>query len=313
MHSTIFIILTGATATGKSTLVNSLIAKYGNNLTVINADCKQVYNEIPIVTAQPAKEVREKMHLYGHLSVINEYNVFCWLSDITKVIYKTNFSKKKEVGNIVIFVGGSTMYLECLSEGISHIPQCKQSTLYSLISEAQNSDLIAFKKKYSELYPDLREILLRNYTISSFIKETAYLIDFNVTRSTMMLKYPREKVIEAKFHYFVLDKNRQALYEDINKRVVDMVNNNVLDEINEIKDKNLSTNAYTTHGVIEFIEYIKGQITLEEAISITQQKTRNYAKRQMTWIRNKIKTKTYIKNSIDLEYQIDKLCRQYNT
>lgn len=305
--STTFLILTGATASGKSVLVDSLLAEYGDNCIIVNADCKQVYSEIPIVTAQPLKINKSSMYLYGYLSVVAEYNVFQWLSDVRDVLTKTIYQKREN--NIVVFVGGSTMYLECLSEGISHIPKCKDETINILTSEALSYGLELFKKKYISLHPNLEQSFHNNKKNcqSLLIKKIAYLIDFNITIEEMILQYPRKKLIEVDFHYFILDRDRTQLYNNINKRVLNMLDEHVIDEINTIRIKKLSTNAYTAHGVAEFLDYLNGKLSLQEAISATQQKTRNYAKRQITWIRNKIKEKTYIKNEKDLIDHIKKL------
>lgn len=113
------VIITGITASGKSELCDNLREKYGN-ISIINCDSKQVYKEIPIITAQPLKQ-EEFYKLYGYVSAKENYSVGLWLEDLEKEV-----NHALENAQIPIITGGSGLYISSFIKGLSSMPQISQ-------------------------------------------------------------------------------------------------------------------------------------------------------------------------------------------
>jgi tRNA dimethylallyltransferase len=269
------IILSGATATGKSKIAIE-IAKNFNGV-IINADAMQVYQDLPILSAQPSKDdLNNHQHfLYGFLSAIEKMSVANWLNLVEKILADIHLQNK-----LPIVVGGTGMYISRLIDGIAEIPQIdkeinkKVNDLYQKIGHQE------FVKKFgNEKIIDKQKLLRRAEIFMQTGKNIEYFLANN-----------QRKILE---NYQILHVNlnleRDEIYQNCNNRFDNMLENSAIDEVKFFLQKYPNYQNYSiakTLGLQEIIDYLCGKITIDEMKNFAKQKTRNFAKRQLTWFRH---------------------------
>ncbi len=274
------LIITGITASGKSEVCVKLAQKY--NGVIINCDSKQIYKEIPIITAQPtAKEFELIPHkLYGYASVQINYSVGLWVKDLEEEINNT-----WENSQLPIIIGGSGLYIKSLIYGLSSIPKISDDVrvesynLYKELGKQKFYELLLSKDPMiqGKIYENDSHRLLRAFEVITQTKKSI----FAWQRETA-------KAVLNNFIMYTIFPARNEVYDKINKRFINMIELGVVDEVKQLLDMQLDPRlpSMKAHGVPEIIRYLKNEITLDEAINIAQVNTRHYAKRQYTWFRN---------------------------
>ena len=278
------IIIGGPTASGKSDYALKLAKRESS--VIINADSRQIYNVLPIITAQPPKQDKSVAphYLYGFLDPGEKYSVARWITDTVEKINAAHSS------NITpILVGGTGLYLKCIMQGMSAIPDIAKEIrdkARELLEEVGNQ---SFHEMLSERDPAMGEKLKpgdsqRIVRAWEVIEQTDKSLDQWQQEPNKML-YDK-----AQFEGYFINPPRDILYERINNRFIYMIDNGVIDEVKEFLATNPPANSNVMHsyGLPEISLYLKGEITLDEAISQAQQDTRNYAKRQITWFRHQL-------------------------
>ena len=287
------ILLAGPTASGKSKLAIHLAKKINGE--IINADSMQIYKEFSILSSRPSKYETKKVkhHLYGIISVKKYFSAGDWLKEAKK---KINICLKKKKTPIV--VGGTGLYFNTITKGISKIPdidlktRSKVRTLFNRLGHQK------FYEKLLELDPKVKNRILptdsqriqRAYEVKSKTKKSLFewiaktkseFLDFNIKK--VFINIPREELLQK-----------------ISNRTELMFKENCITEVkkfNKLKiDKSLSANKLI--GVHEISQYLKGMTSLDECRELINIKTRQYAKRQNTWARGHMKNwnKLYSKN-----------------
>lgn len=273
------IILAGPTASGK-TAVSTQLARYFNTA-VISADSRQCYREMRIGTAVPdTEEMQDIPHYFIHTHSITDpvsagTFVEYALEKIALILQKRN---------AVIICGGTGLYLEALTEGLHDLPQVSVATR-TLMSERYRSGGLPYLQAYvagkdPEYYATVDPLNPARLLRAAELMEQTGDSYSNLlkTKKESRLPYPTEK--------FVMDWPRAVLYERINERVDRMMAAGLLEEVRSLLPyRNLPT--LQTVGYHELFEFLDGKITLETAIKQIKQHTRNYAKRQLTWFRNR--------------------------
>ena len=287
------ILLAGPTASGKSKLAIHLAKKLNGE--IINADSMQIYKEFSILSSRPSKfEMRKiKHHIYGTISVKKHFSAGDWFKEAKKKI-DVCIQKRK----IPIIVGGTGLYFNTITKGISKIPDIDFKTR----SKVRNLyKILGFKKFYEkllELDPKVKNKILptdsqrvqRAFEVK--LKTKKSLFDWIVKTKPEFLDFNLKKIF--------IDIPRNELLEKISKRTELMFKQNCISEVkkfNRLKiNKNLSANKLI--GVQDINQYLKGTISLEECRELINIKTRQYAKRQNTWARGHMKNwiKLYSKN-----------------
>ena len=288
-HKSKIIVISGATASGKSSVAIE-IAKIFNGA-IINADALQIYRDLPILSAQPTAEnlVEVEHFLYGILPANEKISVGIWLKMVAEIVKKIQQENK-----IPIIVGGNGMYISRLIKGISEIPEIDEK--FRL--QAQNLYAEIGHQKFQENFGNAKIIdkqkLLRSCEV---FLQTGKKIEF-------FQQQPPKKALEnQQFIHLNLNPPRQEIYQNCNERFAKMLENNVLNEVkNYIKNINdLSSPIVNTLGFKEILEFLNNKITLEEMQSLASQKTRNYAKRQLTWFRHQFDDIIFCENASQLK------------
>jgi len=298
------VIISGATSSGKSQLAVdfALRIKDKQKSVIINADSLQIYQGLPILSAQPTKEEQQLVshRLYSRLLPNQNSSVAIWLGFVKEEI--KNAIENKE---LPIIVGGTGMYISSLMEGISPVPEIdpeirKESTEYfeQNGSEDLQEKLISLgEKKIID-----RQRLIRAYEV--YLQTGKTIAYFQ--------SHPKEKPLKnAEFIHLNLDIPREKLYENCNSRFTRMLDQGALAEVKDLREKIKEDNPpiSKTLGYAEICQYLDEEILKEEVENIVSQKTRNYAKRQLTWFRNQTPNKQVCTNSGDaIKYLINEIC-----
>ncbi|MDR1139604.1 MAG: tRNA (adenosine(37)-N6)-dimethylallyltransferase MiaA [Rickettsiales bacterium] len=272
------VIITGITASGKSELCDNLMERYGN-VDIINCDSKQVYREIPIITAQPPRQ--EKFYkLYSYVSARENYSVGLWLEDL-----KREVNNALENSRIPIITGGSGLYISSLIKGLSSIPQISQEVRQN-VSELRKS--LSKEEFYKLALSKDSKIQGKIFMNDSHRLSRALEVITETGKSIFVWQENRQPPLFNNFKIYTILPKRENVYRKINSRFIKMVENGAIDEVEKLLSMNLAPHlpAMKAHGVPEIIKYLKGELNLDEAIQIAQTNTRHYAKRQYTWFKN---------------------------
>mgnify|MGYP000099988303 FL=1 len=274
------ILLAGPTASGKSKLAIQIAKKIKGE--IINTDSMQVYKDFSILSSRPSKTDLKKVkhHLYGFISSKKHFSTGAWLS-LAKQKIRACLKKKK----IPILVGGTGLYFEAITKGMSKIPNIN----FKKRNRIRNLQVkLGQRKFYKELLtidplvknkiePSDSQRSIRAYEVKKFTKKSIF----------EWYKLTKSDFKEFEIYKIFLDTPREKVLQNISKRTKEMIRNNSIIEVkNFLKlkvDPTLSANKII--GVKEIREYLEKKIDLNQVIELIDIKTRQYAKRQVTWSR----------------------------
>ena len=266
------ILLFGPTASGKSKLAVDIAKKFNGE--IVNADSMQIYKELKILSARPSDRTI-KHHLYGIISVKNHFSVGLWHKQAIKKIREINKKGKR-----AIVTGGTGLYFKILVDGLVEIPQVPK-TDYSDVAEE-------YKKKYPKILEgiNLRDTQRVSRAISVY-KHTG--ISLNEWHKKENKKYFNSDV----FIKILLAPPKLKLEKKIIKRFLQMLKNGAIQEVKDYKELDLSTNslhsANSIIGLNEIALFLEKRISIDELKEKVLIRTRQYAKRQFTWLRGQMK------------------------
>lgn len=275
----------GPTASGKSHLALTLAQKYKGE--IVNFDSMQVYTGLDILTACPSKQEKSLAlhHLYQFQDVATPLNAAAWATLAAEKI--TEIHQK---GHLPILVGGTGFYLKTLMQGISPIPDIDENIVQKLTLRAEDEGMVSLYTELQKKDAPLAQILKPNDK-QRIIRALSV---FEATKKPLSLwqKEPMQPYIkEAKWKIIGLLPEREALYERCDKRFDHMIKNGGLEEAKQLHEGELSYDlpALRAVGIRQLLAYYDKEWDLETAIIKGKTATRNYAKRQMTWLRNQLK------------------------
>ena len=275
------IVIAGPTASGK-TAYSIELAKALNTV-IISADSRQFYKEMSIGTAAPNEEELSQVKHYfvHHISIEDKYDVADYESDVLQLL-----DELFKIHDCVIMTGGSGLFIDAVCNGIDAMPNVESEIRERVQKLYDEGGLKALQDEVQRLDPEyfalvdqlnprrLQRALEVCYqtgkTFTSFRSGNAVQRDFDIKKYALLW-------------------DREALIERINHRVDLMMEQGLLEEAKALYSKR-HLNALNTVGYKELFAYFDGQCTLEEAIEQIKIHTRQYAKRQMTWLR---KDKSY--------------------
>ncbi len=257
-------VITGPTGVGKTKL--SLMLAKELKAEIINADSMQIYEEMNIGTAKITKKEMGKIphHLFSIKSVKDNYSVYQYQKDCRQEMEK--IAKKKK--NIII-VGGTGLYIKAALYNYEFYDEIKKN--YDDLTDKEIVNLI---KKYGEL---------PNIDLNNRRRLTRYLE--KLENDTIGSSKKNEKLYD--FKMIVLSASRDDLYKIIDTRVDRMISDGLLEEVEQLYNKNINTIPLNTAiGYKELYKYFNKEISLEDAIDLIKRNSRRYAKRQYTFFKH---------------------------
>lgn len=284
------IVITGPTGVGKTELCLRLADFF--NVPIINADSRQIFAEIPIGTAAPTikQQERTKHYFVGTHKLTDYYSASLYEQDVIQLL-----DKLFNDSDIAILTGGSMMYIDAVCNGIDDIPTIDENTRETMKRRLTTEGLPALVEELKQLDPEHWNIVDRNNprrvvhaleichmtgkTYTSFRKNEKKKRPFNIIKIGLTL--PRE-----------------MLYNRINARVIDMINNGFVEEARKVYPLR-GFNSLNTVGYKELFDYFDGNISLDDAIFKIQSNTRRYARKQLTWYKKDENMKWFEPNNVE--------------
>jgi len=284
-------ILTGTTASGKSAHALRVAAMVPT--VIINADAMQMYRELRVLSARPteAEEAQAEHALYGVLPATTNGSVALWLGMVVPLI-----EHAWSEGKLPLLVGGTGMYIKALMEGINDMPpipddvRARVRSMENMYEALQERDPIMAAK----LRPGDTQRVSRALEVFETTGESLAAFQDKPTHSLLP---------QATFRIFHTDMPRAEIYRRIDARFEQMMAQGALKEVEQLMQQDLPDHLplMRAHGVPELIRFLKGTMSREEAVVKGQQNTRNYAKRQQTWLRHQFPTSQPIENVQELK------------
>lgn len=276
------IVLIGPTGVGKTDLSIKIAEKYGSP--IISADSRQLYSDLKIGTAAPTEEYlkRVKHYFVGTLKLTDYYSAAQYESEVISLLeelFKTN--------DTILLTGGSMMYIDAICKGIDDIPTVDNETRQMMMEKYEKEGLERLCAELKLLDPEYYSIVdLKNPKRVIHALEICYMTGKTYTS----FRTGNRKQRPFDIIKIGLCRDREELYDRINKRVDIMINDGLVDEVKSVyRYKDL--NSLNTVGYKEIIQYLEGNCTLEFAIEKIKQNSRTYSRKQMTWFKrdNEIK------------------------
>jgi len=287
------ILLAGPTASGKTNLAIKLAKKLHGE--IINADSMQIYKEFSILSSRPSKVETKRVqhHLYGIVSVKKYFSAGDWLKEVKK---KIDMCLKKK--KIPIIVGGTGLYFNTITKGISKIPSIDIKTRSKVRTLFNQLGYQKFYEKLLKLDPNVKNKIVPT---DSQRAQRAFEVKLKTKKSLFeWIAKTESEFLDFNIKKVFIDIPRNELLQKISKRTETMFKNNCITEVRKFNKLNInrSLSANKLIGVHEINKYLKKLISLDECKELINIKTRQYAKRQNTWARGHMKNwnKLYSKN-----------------
>lgn len=266
------IAVVGPTGIGKTKLSILLAKKY--NAIVVNCDAMQVYKEMNIGTAKIKENEKEgiKHFLFGIKSITENYSVYDYQKDLRNII-------DSNLNNNVIIVGGTGLYLKA---GLFdyHFDKHKELLTFDNYSNEELYELVKKEDPNTQIHLNNRRRLINYLNINHLPQKK------------------NNQLYEAIFIGLTMD--REKLYQIIEERVDQQINNGLMIEVKSLFDQGINTIPINTAiGYKELYQYFYGNISLDDAIALIKKNTRHYVKKQYTWFNNQMNIKWFESNIND--------------
>ena len=274
------ILLFGPTASGKSRLAIDIAKKLNGE--IVNADSMQVYKEIKILSARP-NESHIKHYMYGFVSAKEHFSVGKWYKLASKKIKEIN---KK--GKVALVVGGTGLYFKALTHGLVEIPDVPKID-YTYLNAAGR---FLIKKKYSKKHSKIFKGINLN-DIQRISRAISVYEATGITLSDWQKKENKKFFKKNEFIKICLSPLKADLEKVIEKRFLNMLKNGAIEEVK--KYKKLSLYNHSPHtlnsiiGINEIGSFLDKKVSMRELKEKVLIRTRQYAKRQLTWQRGQMK------------------------
>ena len=272
------IIVLGPTAVGKTDYSIELALKHGSP--VISCDSRQIYREMSIGTAVPsAAQLAAVQHYFIHTKSVTEYyTAGLYETDALELIARL-FDEGHET---LVMTGGSMFYIDAVCNGLGHVPTADLEMRKSLMARLEKEGLEPFREDLARLDPEAYATMDLSNVNRVF---RAVEICLTTGRPYSSFKEPAAAAErDFEIEKIGLTRPREVLYDRINRRVVQMVDDGLVQEVRSLAEYRHLT-ALQTVGYKEVFDYLDGACSLDEAIGLIQRNTRHYAKRQLTWWR----------------------------
>ncbi len=275
----------GPTAVGKTALGIELAKQFNGE--IISGDSQQVYRQLDIGTAKatPEEQAEAVHHLIDVRNIDETYSVYDFVQEASAAI-----SDIVSRGKLPIIVGGTGLYLQSLLEG------------YHLGGQVDQEKVLAYRKELDLLSDDelFGKIAEQKIEIPQINRRRAI-------RALELAKFGKgleNKETDYDAYLIGLNDDRQVLYDRINYRVDLMVENGVLNEAKWLYDNYREVQAARAIGYKELFPYLSGEDSLENCVEKLKQNTRRFAKRQLTWFRNRMTVQFYNVSETDFKTKV---------
>lgn len=272
MKNKTLIIITGPTGVGKTEATLRIAEHF--NVPVINADSRQIFSEIPIGTAAPtAQQQRRVPHYFvGNHHLEDYYSASLYEQDVLNLINSQDTS-------ISLLSGGSMMYIDAVCKGIDDIPTIRPEIREEMMRRLELEGLEEMCNLLRNLDPEHWEIVDRKNP-----RRVLHALEICIQTGKTYTSFRSNTTKERPFNIIKigLNRDRNELYDRINQRVLNMIDEGMIKEALRVYPKR-TLNSLNTVGYKEMFEYLDGLTTLDEAIFKIQSNTRKYARKQLTW------------------------------
>ncbi len=289
------IVITGPTAVGKTKLSIELAKRIGGE--IISADSMQVYKYMDIGTDKIKPEKMEGIphHLIDFLDPKEDFNVFVFQKLVKEAI--ADISSR---GKVPIIVGGTGFYIQAVLYDIDFTETDEDDSYRKELEErAANGEAQELHRELSEVDPESAKIIHAN-NVKRVIRALEY---YKKTGKQISLHNDQQHQKESPYDFccFVLTDERKTLYSRIEKRVDQMIEEGLEEEVRRIAAMGIPRNATSMQGLgyREMLGYIDGEYDLDRAVYLIKLNTRHFAKRQLTWFRREKEVIWIDKNSFD--------------
>ena len=270
------VVITGPTAVGKTQLCLDLAQRLGTP--IINADSRQIYRDLKIGTAAPTEEQLRQVHHYfvGTLSLDEYYSASIYEQQTIALL-----EKLFQENDYALMTGGSMMYIDAVCHGIDDIPTVDEQTRETLKRRLQEEGLESLCEELKRLDPEHYEVVdLQNP------RRVVHALEICLMTGNTYTSYRKAERKERPFKIIKigLTRPREELYQRINSRVDQMMEQGLLEEAQRLYPQR-HLNALNTVGYKELFNYMDGIWTLDEAVERIKGNTRRYARKQLTWFK----------------------------
>ena len=272
MKNKTLIVITGPTGVGKTETTLRIAEHF--NVPVINADSRQIFSEIPIGTAAPTAEQQQRVQHYfvGNHHLEDYYSASLYEQDVLNIINSQHTP-------ISLLSGGSMMYIDAVCNGIDDIPTILPEIREEMMRRLETEGLEQMCNLLRELDPEHWKIVDRNNP-----RRVIHALEICIQTGKTYTSFRSNTIKDRPFNIIKvgLNRDRDELYNRINQRVLDMIEEGMIEEALQVYPKR-TLNSLNTVGYKELFEYLDGLTTLDEAIFKIQSNTRRYARKQLTW------------------------------
>lgn len=272
------VLIAGPTAAGKSAAALALAERIGG--VIVNTDAMQVYSELPILSGQPAADelARAPHRLYGHVSASERYSAGRFQDEAA-----AELATIVRTGRVAVFAGGTGLYFNVLTRGLSPIPQVS-AAIRALVRS--RFEAIGREQFYAELVQRDPAVAALRASDTQRLLRAADVLEATGRPLSQWQAIAGKPVLQGlKLARFVLAPGREFLVERINRRFDSMISHGAVDEVRALRDLDPSLPAARMLGFPELSRYLKGEQGLDQAVAEAQMATRRFARRQLTWFR----------------------------
>ena len=272
------IVITGPTAVGKTALCLDIAKHF--DIPIINADSRQIFRELKIGTARPTEEQMQEVKHYfvGMLGLEDYYSASLFEQQVLGLL-----DQQFQTHDYALMAGGSMMYIDAVCDGIDDIPTIDDATRDLMKKRLAEEGLEKLCEELKILDPEYYDIVDRQNP-----RRVVHALEICTMTGKTYTSFRKREKRERPFRIIKIGLNRprEELYERINRRVDQMMDDGLLDEVRSLYPQR-SLNALNTVGYKELFDYLDGKCSLEQAVEQIKINTRQYAKRQMTWLRKR--------------------------
>lgn len=281
------LVILGPTGVGKTELCLSIAEHLGCE--IINCDSRQLFHEIPIGTAAPTPEQKQRVchHLVGTLALTDYYSASNYEQDALHLI-------EESPNDVIILSGGSMMYIDAVCKGIDDIPTIGDELRQNLKKRLADEGLPALVSELQRLDPEYYAIVDKQNPRRIL---HALEICLQTGQTYTSLRKQEKKTRPFRIIKIGLTRPREELYNRINERVLTMIGDGMVEEARRVYPMR-HLNSLNTVGYKELFEYFDGTIDLQEAIRRIQSNTRRYMRKQETWFKRDAEIRWFHPNDV---------------